>query len=112
MKGMHPMLVLSPRRFNERTGIVIGFPMTHASESGAGAGGDAARIAHSSVSPPRGNCGSRGNDGVACAPLCVCWLFLHTEELHHLLELPRLRAHFLGRGRQFLRGLVFPQRWA
>ena len=30
MKGMHPMLVLSPKRFNERTGIVIGFPMTHA----------------------------------------------------------------------------------
>ena len=30
MKGMHPMLVLSPKTFNERTGIVIGFPMTHA----------------------------------------------------------------------------------
>lgn len=30
MKGMHPMLVLSPKAFNERTGIVIGFPMTHA----------------------------------------------------------------------------------
>jgi mRNA interferase MazF len=30
MKGMHPMLVVSPRAFNERTGIVIGFPMTHA----------------------------------------------------------------------------------
>jgi mRNA interferase MazF len=25
----HPMLVLSPRSFNEKTGIVIGFPMTH-----------------------------------------------------------------------------------
>ena len=25
----HPMLVLSPRTFNEKTGIVIGFPMTH-----------------------------------------------------------------------------------
>lgn len=30
MPGMHPMLVSSPRAFNERTGIVIGFPMTHA----------------------------------------------------------------------------------
>lgn len=30
MKGRHPLLVLSPRAFNERTGIVIGFPMTHA----------------------------------------------------------------------------------
>jgi mRNA interferase MazF len=30
MKGMHPMLVISPKVFNERTGIVIGFPMTHA----------------------------------------------------------------------------------
>ncbi|WP_056404403.1 type II toxin-antitoxin system PemK/MazF family toxin [Massilia sp. Root418] len=28
--GVHPMLVSSPRAFNERTGIVIGFPMTHA----------------------------------------------------------------------------------
>lgn len=27
---MHPMLVLSPRQFNERTGIVIGLPMTTA----------------------------------------------------------------------------------
>ena len=26
----HPMLVLSPKSFNEKTGIVIGFPMTHA----------------------------------------------------------------------------------
>ena len=30
MKDEHPMLVLSPRAFNERTGIVIGLPMTHA----------------------------------------------------------------------------------
>jgi mRNA interferase MazF len=30
MKGLHPMLVISPMAFNERTGIVIGFPMTHA----------------------------------------------------------------------------------
>lgn len=27
---MHPLLVTSTRAFNERTGIVIGFPMTHA----------------------------------------------------------------------------------
>ncbi len=25
----HPMLVLSPKSFNDKTGIVIGFPMTH-----------------------------------------------------------------------------------
>jgi mRNA interferase MazF len=30
MKDMHPMLVLSPKPFNERTGIVIGLPMTPA----------------------------------------------------------------------------------
>ena len=30
MPGLHPMLVSSTRAFNERTGIVIGFPMTHA----------------------------------------------------------------------------------
>jgi mRNA interferase MazF len=30
MKGMHPMLVISTKVFNERTGLVIGFPMTHA----------------------------------------------------------------------------------
>lgn len=30
MKDMHPMLVLSPRPFNERTSIVIGLPMTTA----------------------------------------------------------------------------------
>lgn len=31
MKDIHPLLVLSPREFNERTGIVIGLPMTTAS---------------------------------------------------------------------------------
>ena len=30
MKDFHPLLVLSPRLFNERTGIVIGLPMTTA----------------------------------------------------------------------------------
>ncbi len=30
MRDMHPMLVLSPRKFNDRTGIVIGLPMTTA----------------------------------------------------------------------------------
>jgi mRNA-degrading endonuclease toxin of MazEF toxin-antitoxin module len=30
MKDMHPLMVLSPRDFNERTGIVIGLPMTTA----------------------------------------------------------------------------------
>jgi mRNA interferase MazF len=30
MRDMHPMLVLSPISFNERTGIVIGLPMTTA----------------------------------------------------------------------------------
>lgn len=30
MKDLHPMLVLSPRAFNERTSIVIGLPMTTA----------------------------------------------------------------------------------
>lgn len=30
MPGLHPLLVTSPQAFNERTGIVIGFPMTHA----------------------------------------------------------------------------------
>ena len=30
MRDEHPMLLLSPRAFNERTGIVIGLPMTHA----------------------------------------------------------------------------------
>lgn len=31
MRDRHPLLVLSPRAFNERTGIVIGLPMTTAS---------------------------------------------------------------------------------
>ncbi len=30
MKDEHPMLVLSTEAFNERTGLVIGLPMTHA----------------------------------------------------------------------------------
>ncbi|MBX3660608.1 MAG: type II toxin-antitoxin system PemK/MazF family toxin [Ramlibacter sp.] len=30
MKDEHPMLVLSTKPFNERTGLVIGLPMTHA----------------------------------------------------------------------------------
>lgn len=30
MKDIHPLLVLSPREFNERTGIVIGLPITTA----------------------------------------------------------------------------------
>ena len=30
MKNMHPMLVLSPKTFNERTGLVVGLPMTSA----------------------------------------------------------------------------------
>ena len=30
MKGMHPMLIISTKAFVERTGLVIGFPMTHA----------------------------------------------------------------------------------
>ncbi|MCC6912654.1 MAG: type II toxin-antitoxin system PemK/MazF family toxin [Rhodospirillaceae bacterium] len=30
MRDMHPLLVLSPRVFNERTGLVIGLPMTTA----------------------------------------------------------------------------------
>ena len=30
MKDIHPLLVLSSREFNERTGIVIGLPMTTA----------------------------------------------------------------------------------
>jgi mRNA interferase MazF len=30
MRDVHPLLVLSPREFNERTGIVIGLPMTMA----------------------------------------------------------------------------------
>ena len=31
MKDVHPLVVLSPREFNERTGIVIGLPMIAAS---------------------------------------------------------------------------------
>ena len=30
MKDTHPLVVLSPKEFNERTGIVIGLPMTTA----------------------------------------------------------------------------------
>ena len=30
VKDEHPMLVISPKAFNEKTGIVIGLPMTHA----------------------------------------------------------------------------------
>ena len=30
MPGLHPLLVCSAKTFNERTGIVIGLPMTHA----------------------------------------------------------------------------------
>jgi mRNA interferase MazF len=30
MRDIHPLLVLSPRDFNSRTGIVIGLPMTSA----------------------------------------------------------------------------------
>ena len=33
MKDEHPMLVLSTQAFNERTGIVIGLPMTHAASN-------------------------------------------------------------------------------
>ena len=31
MKDVHPLVVLSPKEFNDRTGIVIGLPMTAAS---------------------------------------------------------------------------------
>ena len=30
IRDEHPMLVISPKAFNEKTGIVIGLPMTHA----------------------------------------------------------------------------------
>ena len=30
MRDVHPLVVLSPKEFNERTGIVIGLPMTTA----------------------------------------------------------------------------------
>ena len=33
MKDIHPLLVLSPKAFNERTGTVIGLPMTTASSN-------------------------------------------------------------------------------
>ena len=33
MRDRHPLLVLSPRVFNERTGIVIGLPMTSAASN-------------------------------------------------------------------------------
>lgn len=33
MKDEHPMLVLSTKAFNERTGLVIGLPMTHAASN-------------------------------------------------------------------------------
>ncbi len=33
MRDEHPMLVLSAKIFNERTGIVIGLPMTHAASN-------------------------------------------------------------------------------
>ena len=33
MKDENPMLVLSPRAFNERTQLVIGLPMTHAASN-------------------------------------------------------------------------------
>lgn len=31
MRDVHPMLVLSPRAFNDKTGLIIGLPMTTAS---------------------------------------------------------------------------------
>jgi mRNA interferase MazF len=33
MKDEHPMLVLSPKAFNERTQLLIGLPMAHASSN-------------------------------------------------------------------------------
>ncbi len=33
MRDEHPMLVLSTKAFNERTGLVIGLPMTHAASN-------------------------------------------------------------------------------
>ena len=35
MRDLHPMLVLSPGAFNERTGLVIGLPMTTAAHNGS-----------------------------------------------------------------------------
>ena len=50
MRDLHPMLVLSPAAFNERTGLVIGLPMTTAAYNAtnpfalaAGAAGGALR---------------------------------------------------------------------
>jgi mRNA interferase MazF len=50
MRDLHPMLVLSPGAFNERTGLVIGLPMTTAAYNAtnpfalaAGAAGGAQR---------------------------------------------------------------------
>jgi mRNA interferase MazF len=50
MRDLHPMLVLSPGSFNERTGLVIGLPMTTAAYNAtnpfalaAGAAGGAQR---------------------------------------------------------------------
>ena len=40
MKEVHPLVVLSPREFNQRTGIVIGLPMTTASYNEANPGTD------------------------------------------------------------------------
>jgi len=33
MKNLHPLVVLSPKEFNERTGIVVGLPMTTAASN-------------------------------------------------------------------------------
>lgn len=33
MPGVHPLLVASTKAFNERTSIVIGFPMTHSASN-------------------------------------------------------------------------------
>jgi hypothetical protein len=40
MKEVHPLVVLSPREVNQRTGIVIGLPMTTASYNEANPGTD------------------------------------------------------------------------
>ena len=34
IRGAHPLLIMSPREFNDRTGIVIGHPVTTASYDG------------------------------------------------------------------------------
>ena len=52
MRDRHPLMVLSPREFNERTGIVIGLPMTTASYTEPG---DAAlHLLGPSMAPRRG----------------------------------------------------------